>query len=537
MGARLVVMNGAARGAIVPLNGRLTIGRRPENDLALADEQVSRFHATIGQDSHGFYVEDLASRAGVWVGGHRVQGRQPLTPGSHLLLGQTEILFELAPEEPTTPDVKAWSEDTEIPDAPTPEPNTGPFSLTLPLSPIDVTDDLERQDRGELLRKSRHLRALLFANDLLSTELDLDRLFERILDTIFEVFPAHRAAVLIASGTQLELKASRSRQTSGAERPISRGITDRAFRDRVGLLLWDAGEDERFEKRQSIVALDIRSALCAPLLQRDECLGVLYLDTLGVRNAFREDDLSLLNGIASAAAGAVKNAMLVRKLRDTAVDTIFRLAVAAEYRDGDTGFHLQRMSDYAETLAEAMGLNRAQVELVKLASPMHDVGKIAIPDAILKKPGRLTDEEFTIMKEHTTKGGAILANASSELLQMAENIALTHHERFDGQGYPRRLAGTAIPLEGRIVAVADVFDALTSRRCYKPAFGVDKALDVLRQGAGTHFDPDIVRAFFGRLDRVMTIRKHYLELEQDTPSAEWPSVMLGHVRSGPPPGP
>jgi putative two-component system response regulator len=234
---------------------------------------------------------------------------------------------------------------------------------------------------------------------------------------------------------------------------------------------------------------------------------------MGITHAFKEEDLRLLTGIGGPAAGAVRNAILHAKLKDTAIDTILRLAVAAEYRDDDTGFHIHRMSDYAEAIARAYGCAEDFCETLKLASPMHDVGKIGIPDSILKKAGKLTKEEMEEMKQHTVKGGAILANSDSELLRMAENIAMTHHEKFDGSGYPHGTKGEEIPIEGRIVAVADVFDALTTKRCYKKAFTLEEAEGILRDGRAKHFDPNVVDCFFSIRERILSIRDHYLDLE------------------------
>ena len=389
--------------------------------------------------------------------------------------------------------------------------------LALPANDLGLdAKDLGQEDASELRRAARHLQTLLAANALIRTELDLGRLFEKILDALFEAYPAHRAVLLTTSPQEeLVLQASRLRAplTGDREPRISSTIAYRAMRERVGLLTVDATSDGRFDPRQSILDQNICSVICAPMVQGDEVLGVIYLDTLGVVNAFGEDDLGLLMGIASAAASAVRNATLVARIRDTAADTIFRLAVAAEYRDDDTGLHIHRMSDYAAAIARGLGQDHGWCETIKLASPMHDVGKIGIPDAILKKPGRLTAGEFEVMKQHTVMGGAILANAHSELLVMAHDIALRHHERFDGTGYPHGLDGVHIPLAARIVAVADVFDAMTSRRCYKPAFTLEASLDALRKGAGSHFDPEVVSAFFGIQERILAIREHYLTLE------------------------
>ena len=157
-------------------------------------------------------------------------------------------------------------------------------------------------------------------------------------------------------------------------------------------------------------------------------------------------------------------------------ETVYRLARAAEFRDSETGLHLVRMAHYCELIARATGESDAQCETIFLASPMHDVGKVATPDAILLKPGRLTVDEFTIMKTHARDGYDIMRDGKSRLLRMAADIALTHHERFDGAGYPLGVRGRAIPLSGRIVALADVFDALTSKRVYKPAWTVEESL-------------------------------------------------------------
>jgi putative two-component system response regulator len=202
-----------------------------------------------------------------------------------------------------------------------------------------------------------------------------------------------------------------------------------------------------------------------------------------------------------------------RRLEAAHEETILRLAIAAEYRDDDTAAHIQRMSSYSEAIARRMGLNRDEVTTVKRASPMHDIGKIGIRDAILMKPGKYSPEEFDEMKQHTIIGARILSGSSSELLQMGELIALNHHEKWDGSGYPHGLSGDAIPLVARIVSLADVFDALTTKRCYKPAFEVDTALDLIKKGRGSHFDPECVRAFLGILQEVLDIRERFREPE------------------------
>jgi putative two-component system response regulator len=194
-------------------------------------------------------------------------------------------------------------------------------------------------------------------------------------------------------------------------------------------------------------------------------------------------------------------------------ETIERLTKAAEFRDDETASHLQRMSHYSRLLARRRGLDDYTCELIRVASPMHDVGKIGIPDSILLKPGKLTSEEYDIMKQHAEIGYRILSGSDSPLLELAASIARSHHEKWNGSGYPCGLAGEAIPVEGRIVAVADVFDALTSRRPYKKAWPVAEAIALLEAGRGEHFDPELVDLFLGGMDEVLAIKGRFREDE------------------------
>lgn len=182
-------------------------------------------------------------------------------------------------------------------------------------------------------------------------------------------------------------------------------------------------------------------------------------------------------------------------LQESQTEALEKLAQAAEFRDDDTGEHIRRVGDCAELLALQLGLPAYDASLIGRAAPLHDIGKIAISDAILLKPGKLTDEEFAIMKTHALMGAALLSHSRSPLMQRAEVIARTHHERFDGSGYPAKLAGEDIPVEGRIAAVVDVFDALTHERPYKAAWPIEKAVAEIRKCAGSHFDPRVVEAF------------------------------------------
>ena len=200
------------------------------------------------------------------------------------------------------------------------------------------------------------------------------------------------------------------------------------------------------------------------------------------------------------------------RLHETRLRIIQRLGRAAEYKDNETGLHVIRMSHYSRFLGEAIGMSEAEAELLLNAAPMHDIGKIGIPDRILQKPGKLDAEEWAIMQTHSQIGADILGDAGdSDLLEMARIVALTHHEKWDGSGYPNGLVGEDIPRVGRIVAIADVFDALTSERPYKKAWPVERAVALLQEGAGSHFDPKLVPPFLEILPRVLEIKDHYAE--------------------------
>lgn len=192
-------------------------------------------------------------------------------------------------------------------------------------------------------------------------------------------------------------------------------------------------------------------------------------------------------------------------------ETIFRLSKLAEYRDPETGAHIMRMAHYSRHIARNMRLPVEEQDLILQASPMHDIGKVAIPDHILLKPGKLEPAEFDLIKTHSAIGHEILKNSPSRMLQASAVIALSHHEKFDGTGYPAGIKGEDIPLYGRITAVADVFDALTSDRPYKKAFDIETAMKIIREGDGTHFDPACVRAFFHDWDTVLQIKGSFVD--------------------------
>ncbi|MFS1703816.1 two-component system response regulator [Alteromonas sp. AMM-1] len=199
------------------------------------------------------------------------------------------------------------------------------------------------------------------------------------------------------------------------------------------------------------------------------------------------------------------------ELKRTRLQVVQRLGRASEYKDNETGMHVLRMSHYSKVLALAYGFSEQQAETLLHAAPMHDIGKIGIPDHIMLKPGKLTEEEFEVMKTHPQIGAEILGEADSDLLRIAKSVALTHHEKWDGSGYPNGLKAEDIPIEGRIVAIADVFDALTSKRPYKEAWSVEKTMDLIKRESGVHFEPKLVELLEANLPAILEIKERWKE--------------------------
>ncbi|AYM86986.1 response regulator [Pseudoalteromonas agarivorans] len=249
-------------------------------------------------------------------------------------------------------------------------------------------------------------------------------------------------------------------------------------------------------------------------------IPIIFVTALGDESdEFKGFELGAVDYITKPISPAIVRARIkthlslvqAEQLKQAHVDLVHRLGRAAEYKDTDTGEHIARMSQYSKLLALEFGMGEQQAELLRQAAPMHDVGKIGIPDAILLKPGRLTPDEFDHMKQHAAIGAQILANSSSPLLQLAHKLAIEHHEKWDGSGYPNGLKGEQISVEGRIVAIADVFDALTSKRPYKEAWGVEEALEHMQAQAGKHFDPHLINLFVNKLDAIIAIKNAYQE--------------------------
>ncbi len=331
--------------------------------------------------------------------------------------------------------------------------------------------------------------------------LNLEERFQTIIDMapipIYAKDTSHRYAVANAKADEL----------AGLERGRLVGQTDEAIMSpeavetvgEVDRRIFDEGSTYNAEETRVIGGTERAfKTVKFPLIDEQE--QIIAVCGISIDITAQEEAVRLRDELSAAQLQAID------ELRLSQLETVEHLSKAIESHDTSTGEHVDRMAVIASFLAGHLQLDPDRIQLLRAAAPMHDVGKIGTPDEILRKPGPLTDEERKEMERHTVIGHGILANSESELLRIAATIALTHHERYDGNGYPQGLVGEEIPLEGRIAALADVFDALLSNRCYRPALPVAEAVAVIKRGKGTHFDPQIVDVLLDHLEEVLSLR-------------------------------
>ncbi|OGR51666.1 MAG: hypothetical protein A2049_10205 [Elusimicrobia bacterium GWA2_62_23] len=343
------------------------------------------------------------------------------------------------------------------------------------------------------------LRLLVNFGGVVSKETNLNKLLELIAEQVKTILNCDRCSVFILDRQTNELwsKVALGMQHTEIRVPFGKGIVGHVASSGQIINIKDAYQDQRFNHDlDRLTGYRTRSVLAVPLKNvGGSIIGVFEaMNKNGTPFAVEEE--GILQLISSLAASGIENAQLYESLSKSQLETIYRLAVTAEYRDQqDTAIHLRHISEYSAIIAQGLGMPEREVENLRYASPLHDIGKVGIADAILLKPGKLTPEEFEEMKKHTVYGAKILCNAESSLLQIACKVAGSHHEKFDGSGYPARLKGDQIPLYARIVSVADVFDALCMPRVYKPKWDTEKARQYILEESGKAFDPAIVDAF------------------------------------------
>lgn len=354
----------------------------------------------------------------------------------------------------------------------------------------------------------------------ITSEKDMGLLLEAMADLGKQILVADRCSLWLWDEVTDELWTKVAHGLGGRElrMPADRGFAGFSLRTGQTILVRDAYDDPRFNREPDLQNhYRTRSVLCIPIRNTAGCLIGVYQAVNKMTEPlsgepyayFNERDLVHLQMTAAYSAKTIESALLLQEVENTQREAIYMMGELAESRSRETGNHVKRVAEFCAVLGRQLNLSHSDVELIRLASPMHDVGKVSTPDAILKKPGRLTNEEFEIMKRHTTEGYTVLSRSSGRIFQTAAQIAYSHHEKWNGSGYPLGLEGVSIPLFGRITAVADVFDALSNDRCYKMAWPIERVILYFQEEKGKHFDPDIAEILLQYIDEFVRIQLDY----------------------------
>jgi response regulator RpfG family c-di-GMP phosphodiesterase len=355
-------------------------------------------------------------------------------------------------------------------------------------------------------RTQRTLDALLSLGRVLSRVNDIDDVIKVLGDYAKDLLHADRCSIFIYDNKTKELCTKYSHGLPQIRIPAEKGIVGYAALSKDTQIVVDAYNDFRFNPEvDKMTGYVTKTILAVPLLDKDNNTIGVFQAINKIDGIFNTFDAELLLLISNSTGYAIENAILREKLKTTQSKIIYKLSSAAEFKDEDTSKHTKRVGLYSALIAEHLKWDEDEIELIQVAAPMHDAGKIGIPDALLLKEGPLDAQEFAHMKTHSEIGYKLLFDEDDELLQTAALIAREHHEKWDGSGYPKGLEKEQISIFGRIVAIADVFDALTSQRPYKPAWPLTKAFHTIEQSAGTHFDPQLVDIFLRNKDRVKVI--------------------------------
>ena len=358
------------------------------------------------------------------------------------------------------------------------------------------------------------IKLLLSSAERISREQDVDKLLVMLSDLARDILEVDRCSLFLLDREKNELWTKVAHGVEEIRVPADSGVVGWVAQRGESLVVKDAYADPRFNPEvDKETGYRTQNILAIPLFdKKGNVLGV-FQAVNKLSGNFSEEDLELFTLLGGYASSAIENSLLQAKVKEAYREAIMRLSHAAEYKDPETFNHIIRVGLYAKLMGEKLGLEKEVCENLMLAAPMHDIGKIGIPDAILLKKGRLNDWEWEVMKRHTVIGYEILKDSSSELLQMAALVALDHHERWDGTGYPNGKKGEEISLWGRITSIADVFDALLSKRPYKEPWTLDRTVEHIKSLKGKAFDPKLIDLFFENIDEVMRIRENYKDEE------------------------
>ncbi len=491
--------SGPLQGTTIALTPpRMIIGRDLTCHLKLDDPKVSRIHALIEIRGDEVVFRDNNSTNGSLLNGEPTQ-RAILKPGDVLMVGASEIHLL----ENTDFRTISFTSEESIVHSSVGISEVSLDSIAERVSALLSSDNATQSDSEAAkleLEKTRRLlgsvKALFAVTAQMSRLLPVEELVEIIAASLFEVFDGAENLVILMRDENEKfcpLYASDRHGRRDLKTAVSTTVLNQAIAERRTLIANDASHDSRFSASESIVGFRVKSVMCAPLVVADKALGALYLDNRETSVIYSKVDAEIVTAFANQAAVALDNCRLCDVLQESYTQMLQSLVNAIEAKDPYTMGHTQRVKQHAMGIAMELGFSPDHLRKLGMAADLHDIGKIAIKDGIINKPGSLTDTEYNDIKMHVEIGERIL----SPILFLRDLLPWirSHHERWDGQGYPDGLKGEDCPLEGRILALADAFDAMTSQRSYNKPVAPEDAIERVRKASGTHFDPGIVDAF------------------------------------------
>ena len=361
------------------------------------------------------------------------------------------------------------------------------------------------------------------------TEVSSTRDYDDIIDILANMgralTSADRCSVWIVNEDRTKIWTKVAHGIEAIEIDIDSGIVGASIISGEKFIIDDVYKDERFNKKiDQKTGYVTKSMMVIPMFDNDDVIigAFQVINHLGEKGIFDENDMKRLMLASTYAAETLISAQLTQEIQDTQKEVVFTMGAIGESRSKETGNHVRRVAKYSKILALAYGFDEEEAELLKQASPMHDIGKVAIPDSILNKPGRFDAHEREIMETHAELGYGMIKNSERPLLKAAAIVAYEHHEKWDGSGYPRKLAGEDIHIYGRITALADVFDALASDRVYKKAWDDERIFKLLKEERGKHFDPKLVNLFFEHLQEILEVREKFKDIYQEPRNDNYP---------------
>ena len=488
---RLRGINGDVEGKTWESDIVLRAGRLATLEMAFDDSSVSRRHAEIRSTDNGWRVRDLGSTNGTFLNGTKLApGEWPVRPHDIVRFGNVTVVVDSLRE------VRDDDHD----------------EMTCPIENMQIAAVGSRsweeaisfafdQEKGP--RAGEQLQALLRAGHYLVHLESEEELLHTILNDAVTTLKAQRSAIALADGPDgpLRLRSLATGEKQVGRTAFSQSLAQRCYSQGQSILCCSVDEDPELLASRSITEGTMSSVLCVMLRTPRKKLGVLHLDRGPIDEPFTKEDMNLADALAAHVSAGIESAQLLRKQRELLYATVTMLAQAVELRDEWTGGHTQRVTEYSYLLAQQLELPQKELHLIRIGTPLHDIGKIAIPDRILGKEGKLTFEEFEIMKTHTVRGAKILEQVAD--LADVVPIVRSHHERWDGGGYPDGTAGEKTPKLARIVAVADAFDAMTSDRPYRKGMPAEIAFAEVEKMRGKQFDPEIANAFLAIKQRIV----------------------------------